>query len=242
MKLTASFFRITLLSAILFFAKPTQAQYWAGLGYHMSVPVGIKNLNSVIDKFNNNRDYLSKDMKHIGFLDGFTARVGAWRKSVFYDIGYTGAGQRVYSIGNEPGVGEKQTDLKVTFNAVDFCFGKIVKNEEFNSFGFGIIGSFGTMRVRTRTDNLSSIKNAFWKDPIKEAMYTIGVVGRYMTSDPGLTFEPYVKFSFFGLAKANAADVNKMINEKTYKNDPESMNFNATSVGLRIMISVTTKK
>jgi hypothetical protein len=63
-----------------------------------------------------------------------------------------------------------------------------------------------------------------------------------MSSDPGVTVEPFIRFSVFGVGRSNAKYVNEIINNNSYLSDPSMLRIHPHSVGIKVMLSVTTRK
>lgn len=235
--------RILILVCLIFTVGKVRSQFWAGIGYSGAAPLATKNLNYVIDRYNQTRPWLTNAMQKFNYFDGLTFRVGVWNQKHFYDIGYTGGSQRVSSLGSPPPNGvEKRRDLKASFNSWNFSFGKSINSQEKNNIALGISINYGRIRVKTRYDSPEDIKRADYGDIIKKGMATVGFFGRWMIADPGFTIEPFINFSVIGSGKADAYDVNKRINPDTYTADPSSLKFRASTVGLKVMVSVTTRK
>lgn len=243
MKFATRTFKIILTGFVFFSATNTNAQLWAGIGYHASFPMGLKNLNYVVDKYNSNNSFLTNKLNHFSYMDGFCLRAGFWKPDAWLDFGFTGSGQRVSAAGvptTPANSKEMQEDLKITYSAFDVSYGILFKNEELSSWGLGVQLGFGSFVVKHRYAETSLIKSKSYENMISKGSLTFGFVGRYMMHDPGFTFEPYVRFGVLG-SNANAVNVNNIINPSTSPTDKQSLKIYPGSVGLRVMISITTR-
>jgi len=241
MKTLTQTLRFCIILCILTASKHSSAQFWGGLGYNFSIPLGTKNLNYVLDRFNSTRQgSLNKEMKNVNFLSGLSLRVGILKKDRFMDIGYSTSSSMISAKGTlEPMGPEMQRDVKTSFNAIEFCYGHFFLNSEKLTYGFGLNVGIGQLQVKTRTDKPQTITNAFWAYPVKNTMLTLGLISRVMILDPGFTFEPYVNFSILGMARGDAAAVNEKINPLTHAGDKAPLRFNANSIGMRVYLSLS---
>jgi hypothetical protein len=242
MKKVCSPFRISIIAILFVFVNPTRAQLWGGLGYNIGLPLNIKNLNQTIKRFNSDHGNITREMDTYSSFDGLTLRAGMWKKTHFLDLGFTFAERKVIGRYNLPGETEKEIDMRTSFNTIDVSYGYLLRNDQDLCIGLGLTGSIGTIVVKQRSGVPSTIENAFWKNAISpKTFFTLGLIGRVMIWDPGVTIEPFFNFSILTSARADATNVNATLNPSTYQADKSPMYFNANMIGLKIMFSVTTR-
>lgn len=242
MKIKNCFFR-WLFVCTAFLPLASQAQYWGGLGYHASFGTGLENLNYVLKKYNSNNDYLNVKFKDVKYLGGWAVKAGMWKKASYLDLGFARSGHLVSASGTKPSDKERQRDIKVTMNSWEISYGKIFGNETNVTWGLGVMASLGYMKVRNRFDEIQIITHSVWTNPNPVSKFFInpGIQARVMLWDPGITLEPYWRFSIFGLGKSDASSLNKLINPDTYATDKSPLNFTSSAVGLKVLFSVTTR-
>lgn len=226
-------FIIALLMTItgIFYCYP---QLYFHVGYNGSFPTKYQNLNFVIDRYNETRPYLDKQLHQITYLDGFTMAVG-FVANVVLDIGYTGGKQSTIAEADDGfgGISRRELVVKTSLFDVDLGFGAAKKE---GAFFAGFSANIGSMKVKTRVGEKKQIKDRDWKqiNYFDDMVFNLGVFARILFDDPGFFIQPYFLFAPFELFESNMYDVNFYLNPDTYEHDPNPLIIQHTMFGIKL--------
>jgi hypothetical protein len=203
--------RYAFLFLCLLLVTPASAQfyYYLGGGYNGSV-VENSGMNFVIDRYNNTRSWLDKEMEHITFQHGLSFSAGIVIAGLLMDINYVGRGGSSDASGNNG-----SRELEHSNNSWDFSFAAIVHSEEYFNLGLGLTVDIGTTFTRTKNNTQTD-----WTEAddllVGSTFFTQFFFLFSKESQIGLSIRPYYQLWYLD---ADYSDVNKAINPQTYGND-----------------------
>lgn len=214
------------------------AQNFVEISYNAAIPMEFDNLNFIIDRYNETRDYLDLEMKNVTYLDGKSYSIGERFGNYEFAVGYTGAGNKVKAEGyNNSGLFiQRQVKVKTSvFNLSFSCDIMQMKNGSIQ-LGFGL--QYGRFKVKTRVEEKEVIRKAEW-DYINIAdkqLITVTAFLRYSKFRPGFFLQPYIQYMPGEFAQIDLTVVNETLNPYTYGGDPSPLNVSNMAVGLKIGI------
>ncbi len=228
---------------ILFFIiyKPAaKAQLYIEFGYNAGFPTNLSNFNYVIDRYNETRTYLDKQMGHINYLDGTTFSVGGVLGSLLLGCGYTAGGQKKYAETTDSNGDIIRRDLWVKTRMLDMDFGAAFGDFDKTSFFIGTRMSLGGFTVNTRSGLKSELNDAEWKkiNPWGDLLFTGGIFFRMQLTNPGIYIQPYFNFTPGKLFQSDVTEINEVLNPNTYQNDPSPLMVNYNTFGIKIGMAI----
>ncbi len=232
---------IAFLLFTMFFCSSAKSQLYIHLGYNAGFPTGLKNLNYVIDRYNQNRNYLTTNMKHINYLDGFTMSLGAAAEPMFFGFGYTYGVQRIFAEFKDKNGDMYKRDVKVSNVVFDMDFGIAAIDKSKGSIFFGGSMAIGSFTVKSRIDLKSEVDDQDWEkiNLLESLVFTGGVFIKIVFSNPGIYIQPYYQFTPGDIFKNDMTIVNEALNNTMSINDPSPLNISNSSVGIKVGFSIS---
>lgn len=223
--------RLVLLALLLFFSFSNFSQqiFNFEIGYNANFG-GPKGVNYIVNRYNETRNYLNKEMKPFNNLDGFTINFG-FVYGAYFDIGFIGRGQKRIATGTVNGEDFKRY-LRVKNNGMNISIGIPIGDEEISIIpGARFDFCFPKISTKIITEN----PNSFSDEDKWNHLYTSTstYIAPFIKIIIGpIDFEPYYAFGEKKLG--NIAIVNEKLNPATYANDPENIIFNHSGFGFRL--------
>ncbi|NTW33737.1 MAG: hypothetical protein HGB12_14145 [Bacteroidetes bacterium] len=194
--------------------------YFSG-GYNRAY-TNLKNLNYVIDRYNETRTWLSSKMENITYLDGISFNSGGGGKKSFFDMSWSNRSVIKIAQGdNGSGMGERE--LKLRMNSFSFSEGFMIGGiDGFLPIYFGISMDLCQLKVFTRSASLGELKNEEYIVAYKKFLPATSfflqhiITARAKKGGIGLLLKPYVQIPWYSVDFLN---VNSTINPNTYLND-----------------------
>jgi hypothetical protein len=190
----------------------------AGAGYNASFPNPIV-FNKIIDSYNEDRPYFSKEMKHLNYLDGMNFTAHLLSDYIHADFSIVGRSSVLKSEW-ESEAGTSQHYLKV--NARTFNLGMGVNLSQVNPFiSLGVSADFGAFIVESKwglKSNFSEYEYSKIFDPLilGGSIWTQFIVCTNDSGGFGILLRPYYHFDF---STTNYQWLNEELNPLTYQND-----------------------
>jgi hypothetical protein len=206
-----------------------------GLGYNMC-PVQAKALNVVIDRYNETRTYLSKEMGHVHFMDGISFNSSATIGVIMFDFNYNKK-VSIVSAQGDGGYGMSQRDIKIKDGNIGLGLG--IHVFEMNpAIAIGFSADIGMLSFKTRAGSPDEIR----KYDFEEFEYSLTsgmsfwVQLLYASNDEGLGFSirPYYHFDFLPY---NYEWFNQGINPDTYYYDRYDQTGKINHIGIQLILN-----
>lgn len=233
---------LSLLICLFFLShKPcAQAQFSLQFGYNAGVPTSLGNLNYVLDRYNETRTYLDKQMGHIGFLDGTTLSLGGVFQRMLIGCGYTAGGQKRFAEMTDSNGDVQRRELWVKERLFDMDFGVLLGNPAKTSVCVGALMQLGNFTVNTRVAPEADIKDEDWTkiNTWGDLKFTGGFFLRLQLSNPGIYIQPYYAFTPGAVFYSDVTEINEKLNPNTYESDPSPINVKYNTVGVKIGLSI----
>jgi len=225
---------------LLFNIPATRAQFFMQFGYNAGIPTSLKNFNYVIDRYNETRTYLDKQMGHFNYLDGTSLSIGGILGPIFASCGYTGGGQKQHAQMTDNNGIIQRRDLWVKQRLFDMDFGVAFADVEKGSFFIGTSMSIGGFTVNTRSGAESELKDKNWEkiNPWGDLNFTGGVFLRLQFTNPGLYIQPYFNFTPGKIFQSDVTEINEYLNPNTYENDPTPLMVKYNTFGVKIGLAM----
>lgn len=193
-----------------------------------------KGVNYIVNRYNETRNYLNKEMTPFNNLDGLTVSFG-FVYGAYIDFGFIGRGQKRIATGTVNGEDFKRY-LRVRNNGMSIGIGIPLITEDIKIIpGARLDVCFPKISSKIITENPSP-----YSDEDKwEHLYTgtSSYIAPFVKIIIGpVNFEPY--FAFGDKKLGNIATVNEKLNPGTYDKDPENIPFNHRGFGFRLTLSL----
>lgn len=230
-------FLITILNLISLqsiYSQYRDDYFYLTAGYNFTFP-SAGDLNYIIDRYNETRNYLTKDMGNVNSLSGpaFSAGYGmstgegAW---IFEGgITFNSSGEKSAE-GVVQGV-TAQRDLKVKTFLVNLGIGYLFNSGKLFEYGFGLFTDIGSLKIETRVYNQGDAIPDY-TDITPEgntsllAFTPTGFFNINFTKSAALSVRPF----YFGqIFKQDLTEVNKTLNPNTWIYD-DSENFDSETL------------
>ena len=193
----------------------------------------LTDLNYIVGRYNNTRNFLDKEMKEFNNLDGLTFNFGYLFYGIDMGMGMTFRGKKHHSTGFVNGQ-EFRRDLKVTNNSFYVNIGGGGNTGDYAIFG-GLITEFGNFKVKTRSAEIDDVRKEDWIKPVEDIYCGAGLYLRFLFGNPGIAIEPYIVWPLFSY---DVGPVNKTINPNTYQNDQSDLSVYTRVIGLKISFGI----
>jgi len=217
--------------------QPAEGQTFFQIGYNAGFPDGLDSLNFIIDRYNDTRSYLDEEMKHVTYSDGMSMSFGSMIKGtgIFFGIGYTGAGKKIFAEGTDNSSKLIRRELKVKSRIFDIDLGFSIMNTDNLKILLGTSYSFGSFVVKGRVAEESAIRKEKWElyNDGNNLFFSLGMFLRIAMS-AGLFIQPYFIFVPGDVFMNDVTEVNERINSNTYMNDPSPLRVKNNMFGVKI--------
>jgi hypothetical protein len=229
------FLIVIFISGLFGVCKAQDAMVTVGLGYNMMF-TGAKALNVVIDRYNETRPFLSKEMGHVYFMDGISFNSSATIGVIMFDFNYNKK-VSVVSAQGDNGYGLMQRDLKIKNGNIGIGLG--VHVFEMNpAVAVGFSADIGMLTFKTRSASPDEIR----KYDFEEFEYSltsgmsIWFQLLFASNDEGLalSLRPYYHFDFL---KYNYEWFNQGINPDTYYYDRYDQHGKINHFGIQLILN-----
>lgn len=198
---------------------------------------GLDSLNYVIDRYNETRNFLDKEMKPFASLDGLMFGFAFAAKKFMSTVEFSWRGSK-HSAWGVDGTGLlQQRDVKINYNALTMSFGYVMPSGN-NYYSLGMYFDVGKFKARTRVAPQDQVKDEDWLKPVNELSMSVGAYFRIGIGSPGLYLEPYYNFGIIRLFRPDMAALNSAINPATNQNDPSQMLEKASFFGIKIGMQI----
>ncbi|PLW91978.1 MAG: hypothetical protein C0592_13130 [Marinilabiliales bacterium] len=227
---------LMVFSVFLLNSQKSSGQNFFEFAYNAATPMVFDDLNFVIDRYNETRNFLDVEMKNITFLDGKTYTLGERFGKYSFSIGYTGAGMKVKAEGVDNSGFLVQRQLKVKTSVFDLCFSRDILQMENAVLEFGAGLHYGRFKIKTRVDYKEDIRKADWvyiNDSDKQ-MFAISAFLKYSLFRPGFFIQPYLQYTPGDFSVKDITGLNEAINPYTWSGDPSPLEVSNTTIGLKI--------
>ncbi len=232
--------KLIIVSILLFaFQAQSNAQEAAlGLrgGYNMffSTPDG---LNYIVDRYNETRPFLTEEMEHFSYLDGFTYHFFGGLANFLVEAGYDHRSQTRFARGIDASGFNQERQLRMVLNTgnLGLAYSFIADEDAFVSAG--VRSNIGPLRIKTRIGSEDEVGDLEWEE-IYDDIYMDFEFNLKLVMQ-GFSIEPYytVGLDSFSDMVHNLQEVNQALNPNTHQNDPETISLKANGFGIRIMFA-----
>lgn len=221
---------LSMMVLIMSLSMLTQAQVYIYGGYGTSYP-RLDNLNYVLERYNDTRNYLTSEMEPFRSLNGFSMTFGTAFVGFDFGIGYLNRSEKRFAEGTVQGA-DYRRDLKATMNAFEMHTGGSF-NVGKGGFAIGVRLEIGQIKVKTKITENGSTSDPDWSIAMEDIHSSAGPYVRIHLGKSGLALEPYFMWPLF---ETNVADLNRAINPNTYQNDPDPLNIKPKCFGFSILL------
>jgi hypothetical protein len=197
---------------------------------------GYDSLNFVIDRYNETRSWLEKEMKNIKALDGeyLSVQYGVGKVFIGFDIALRD--KKRFAEGTDATNQLMRRQIKASMNTFGISAGIGVVDDATPLFvGAGVRADFGKFKVKTRVYAVDGDKGN-WIKAVDELNASVSIFLRVVISNPGILIEPSYSFGFNAI-KPDVVGLNEAINPVTAPADPSSMNSNYNYFGIKVGIA-----
>lgn len=212
-----------------------QSHFYGAFGYNLGF-AKYDSLNYIIDRYNETRGYLDKQMDNLTFPNGFCLSIGGSNRAFLYDFSWVGRHRTVSAQGTDASNVLVQRDLKLRMNTFNMGMGVVGGNA--SKFGLGLSFDFGSMKIFTRVAPASEIKSEDFQLIQKELMVSSTFFLHILLGGgqgAGLLLRPYVQLPYW---RVDLWETNATINPNTWASDPGYQGVRLTSFGVQIMLAL----
>lgn len=207
-----------LLILLLLPGKIFAQMYFVGIGYG-GFAGQYKNVNYVIDRYNETRNYLDNEMENIKTLSGLTWHGAYLGPMIYFDMDITGrrAYSMAYGIDNSGLLMQRNLRMKTTTWGANMGVG---------SFPVYLCAglSGGMTQIATKIGQRNKIETLKYVRINRDAYADLPIFLTYLLpfkkegkSSLGLQFKAGARIP---LSKSDVSKMNEEINQATYRNDP----------------------
>lgn len=225
--------KIILAIALISLAKTASGQIFISLGYNAMIPFQLKDLNSIISKYNDEFPDQGKKMGKFVFMHGLNYKAGGYLNNWCIDVGYIGA--RIKRTSEGP----MNRELRLSNSAFQLSIGKTNNPKSENHRTFGGLLDLGNIKIRSKSALVDGTKNKDWLTLQQQFYATIGAFARYNFGDPGVSLEAYIKFNPIKGMQTSITKVNKELRGDASKADPTDLGIAAGGFGVKLLFSIS---
>lgn len=228
---------LTLVGGLLLLSHVATAQshFHFGIGYNLGF-AKYDSLNYVIDRYNETRNFLDKEMDHITFPNGFAFSLGGSTNNVIYDFAWIGKHQTVGAEGIDGTGVLTHRDLKFRWNTFNIGLG--FGGGRSSRIGAGFSVDVGYLKMFTRVGPADEVSSMDYSLVKKELLLGSSVFLHLLVAASdrvGFILKPYYQFPYW---RVDMINVNSSINTKTYINDPGLQKAKFSSFGVTIQLAL----
>ncbi len=213
---------------------------YGGLGLNVSY-APLDSLNWIIDQYNDRQSNVVKPLGNIHTPLGINGQLGVFFGNFLIDLSYTGRMQGVRSRENEQADGSYSVrQLRYRANTFDVGFGSRIAGNENFVFSLGTSVDFGAVKVFTRFSRNDQIGTIPLNAPVMNELtlgstvFAQGMVNIGLNNPFHLYFRPYFQWAW---NKNDFQPVNRVVNNRTFLDDPIFILSYPYNVGLKIGIA-----
>ena len=228
MKSIAKYSVLVLLILSSFSAKSQVGIF--GAGYHMGFFVN-DSLKYVIDRYNETRNFLDKELKYPNYMDGLHFEI-AFGTPVYFSLGYVGQTAQSHAEGVDNTGTLQRRVIKYSYHTFDMGVGYF-KIPVGGGFGF----KFGSEALKSKVGPAEEVKNIQFSDvqsDLQASLSAFLVFLAPLSDGIGLYVKPYFMLSLF---RTDYANFNAFINPATYLNDPTFIRGRLGGLGCSFMLA-----
>ncbi|MBC8172337.1 MAG: hypothetical protein H7X71_00400 [Chitinophagales bacterium] len=225
---------VILILLLLQYKAHAQGAYF-GMGYNTTF-AGADELDFVINRYNETRNYLDMEMELPHFQDGFVLHIGIHAGAFLLDVGYTGRSAKVSATGTDVTGTHQQRDFKTKMNSIDIGLGGVLAQNSDLAFALGINTAMGNEKSQTRSGLSDDINTIDYLDIDKSFTIAFEPFMQFIfspTEDLAFIIKPYYHMR---LMKIDYAPVNAAMNPSTAGNDPFIMEGKQKGFGISVMM------
>lgn len=228
---------VSLTTGLLLFCLLASAQnhtYFA-VGYTLG-KAKFDSLNYIIDRYNETRNFLDKEMDNITFPNGFAISFGGGGNHILYDFTWSGKHRTVSAQGVDGTGVLVQRDLKFRWNTFNMGLGFVAGGN--SKIGAGFSFDAGSAKIFTRVGPADEVGSMDYTRVEKELLLGGSVFLHFLLGGgqgPGLIVKPYYQFPYW---RVDLLNVNSTINPSTYFNDSGNQATSFANFGVTLMLAI----